>query len=206
MKVTVVKLKTVTLIILAMWSINSFAQVETMMYVMKNGEIVFSSPVSSVDQVTFDATSPDSDLIVNKNDGSIADKILLNNIQQLSFSDENLYVETTNGSEVYAYENIAKLIFGDINSTGINNPSAQSGFDVLACVTPDGDAVVKSSVPIKSLTLFGVDGKIISKKHCNGIETQCTVSLQGKPADVYLLRVETEQNTVVKKVVKPLNK
>ena len=205
MKVKVLKLKTVALIALTVWSMSSFAQVETMMYVMKNGEVVFSSPVLGVDQVTFDGASPDSALIVNKNDGSLADKILLNDIQQLSFSEDNLSVETSNGSEVYAYEDIMKLVFGDINSTGINNP-AQSGFDVFAYVTPEGDAAVKSSAPIKSLALFGVDGKLISKKHYNGVETQCTVSLQGKPAGVYLLRVETEQNMVVKKIVKPLNK
>jgi len=198
-------LKTVTLIALAIWSMSSFAQVETMMYVMKNGEVVFSSPVSGVDQVTFDGASSDSALFVNKNDGSLADKILLNDIQQLAFSDDSLSVKTSSGNEVYAYEDMMKLIFGDINSTGINNP-AQNGFDVIAYVTPAGDAVVKSSAPIKSLTLFGVDGKMISKKQYNGIETQCTASLQGKPAGVYLLRVETAQNTVVKKIVKPLNK
>ncbi|MCL2776304.1 MAG: T9SS type A sorting domain-containing protein [Oscillospiraceae bacterium] len=204
MKVKVAKLKTVALIALTIWSMSSFAQVETMMYVMKNGEVVFSSPVSGIDQVTFDAASPDSALIVNKNDGSLADKILLNDIQQLSFSDENLSVETSSGNEVYAYENVIKLIFGDINSSGINNP-AKDGFDVIAYVTPEGDAVVKSSVPIKSLTLFGVDGKMISKQNCNGmIETLHAMSLQGKPSGVYLLRVETEQNTVVKRVVKPL--
>ena len=205
MKVKVVKLKTVALIVLAMWNINSFAQVETMMYVMKNGEVVFSSPVSNVDQVTFDEASPDSALIVNKNDGSPADKILLNNIQQFAFSDENLSVKTSSGNEVYAYEDIVKLLFGNINSTGINN-SAQSGFDVFAYVTSAGDAVVKSSVPIKSLTLFGVDGKMISKQNCNGMVEIRATSLQGKPAGVYLLRVETEQNTVVKKIVKPQNK
>jgi len=199
------KLKTVTLIALTIWSMSSFAQVETMMYVMKNGEVVFSSPVSGVDQVTFDGASSDSALFVNKNDGSLTDKILLNNIQQLAFSDDSLSVKTSSGSEVYAYENIMNLIFDDINSTGINNP-AQNGFDVIAYVTPEGNAVVKSSVPIKSLTLFGVDGKLISKKQCNGIETQSIASLQGKPAGVYLLRVETAQDTAVKKIVKPLNK
>jgi len=206
MKVKTVKLKTVALIALTIWSMSSFAQVQTMMYVMKNGGVVFSSPVSGVDQVTFDAASPDSALIVNKSDGSLADKILLNDIQQLSLSDGNLSVETSSGSEVYAYEDIMKLIFGDINSTGINNP-AQDGFDVIAYVTPDGDAVVKSSAPIKSLTLFGVDGKMISKQNCDGmVETLHATSLQGKPAGVYLLRVETDRDTVVKKVVKPLNK
>jgi len=208
MKVKAVKLKTVALIVLSMWSINSFAQVETMMYVMKKGNIVFSSPVSGIDQVTFDGgASPDSALIVNKNDGSLAEKILLNDIQQLSFSGDNLSVETSKGSEVYAYDNIRKLVLGDINSTGINNQPSQNGFEALVYLTPAGDAAVKSAEPIKSLTLFDVDGKMISKQNCNGtVETQWTVSLQGKPAGVYLLRVETEHDAAVKKIVKPLNR
>ena len=175
-----------------------------MMYVMKNGEVVFSSPVSGVDNVTFDNTAADSTLIVQKTGGSPIDKILLNDIQQLSFSDERLSVETLSGSEAYGYDDIAKLFFGDINTAGINNPTAKNGFDVLVYLTPAGDVIVKSPVTIKSLTLFSVDGKIISKQHCNGmVETWHVASLQEKPAGVYLLRVETMQDTVVKKVVKP---
>ena len=202
---TVVKLKTVTLIAFAAWCISSFAQVETMMYVMKNGEIVFQSPVSGIDNVTFDEATPDSTLIVYKNDDSPVDKILLNDIQQLSFSDENLSVETSNNSKVYGFEDITKLLFGDINTSKINNPFAQSNFDVFVSVTPVGDVIVKSSAVIKSLVLFGIDGKIISKQQCNGIETQCVVSLQGNAAGVYLLRIEAEQGIIIKKIVKPLN-
>ena len=200
---TVVKLKTVTLIALMAWSINSFAQVETVMYVMKNGEVIFSLPVSDVDNVTFDEAVLDSTLIVQKNDDSPIDKILLNDIQQLSFSDESLSVETSSSRKVYLFDNITKLFFGDINTTRINNPPAQSDFDVFVSVTPAGDVTVKSPVPIKSLTLFGIDGKIISKRQYNGVEKQCIASLQGRTAGVYLLHVETTQNTVVKKVVKP---
>jgi len=203
MKVTVTKLKTVALIALATWSISSFAQTRTTMYVMKNGEVVFQSAVSDIDNATFDKAASGDALILQKNDGSPDDKILLNDIQQLSFSDENLSVETANGSKAYTFDNIAKLIFG--NNTGINNPPAKSGFDVIAYITPAGDATVKSSVAIQSVSVFGIDGKMIYRQACNG-DMQCTVSLQGKVAGVYLLRVETKQDTVVKKVVKPLNK
>jgi len=203
MKVTVTKLKTVALIALSTWCISSFAQTRTTMYVMKNGAVVFQSAVSDIDNATFDKAASGDALILQKNDGSAEDKILLNDIQQLSFSDENLSVETANGSKEYTFDNIVKLIFG--NNTGINNPSAKSGFDVIAYITPAGDAIVKSSAAIQSVTVYGIDGKMIYRKTCNG-EMQCTVSLQGKSAGIYLLRVETEQNTVVKKVVKPLSK
>jgi len=199
----VIKLKTALLIALAAWSINSLAQVKTTMYVMKNGEVVFQSLVSDIDNVTFDKAASDEALIVNRNDGSPANKILMNDIQQLFFGSDSLFVETSDGSEMYALADIANLLFGD-NTTSINNPSVQNSLDLLVSVTPSGDVTVKSSAGIRSLTLFGIDGKMISKQHCNGtVETWHAASLQGKPAGVYLIRVETEQDTVVKKIVKP---
>ena len=56
MKLKVTKLKTaVVLMVIMGWGISSFAQSGIMtMYVMKNGEVVFQSPVSGIDNVTFD--------------------------------------------------------------------------------------------------------------------------------------------------------
>ena len=197
---SVIKLKTVTFITLAAWCVSCFAQVNTM-YVMKNGVVVFQSPVSGVDQVTFDEAAPGEALIVHKNNGSPDDKTLLNNIQQLSLSDENLSVKTSSGSEVYALDDIAQLLFDGV-TTGINNPLVQSNLDVLVSITPEGDVMVESPVAIKSLALFSVDGRMISTT----VETLHATSLRNVPAGVYLLRVETEQGTAFKKVVKPLNK
>ena len=211
MKVKVVKLKTVVLIVLATWSISSFAQTRTIMYVMKNGAVVFQSAVSDIDNATFDKAASGDALILQKNDGSPDDKILLNDIQQLAFSDETLSVETANGSETVALETITKLAFGDAGNTVIINPPA--GFDVLVSVTPAGEVTVKSSAAIRSLTVFDITGKMISVEKCNAaapavaVETWHAASLQkNAPAGIYLFRVETEQGTVVKKAVKPSNK
>jgi len=205
MKVKVIKLKTVLLIVLAVCGVSSFAQVKTVMYVMKKGTVVFQSTVSDVDSVTFDKSAVSDTLIIYKNDNSFANKLLLNDIQQLSFSGENLSIEMSNSKNVLAFVDIAKLLFVNTNSTGINNPSAQSGFNVLVSVTSAGDVIVEGSVVIKSLSLFGIDGKMISFERYNSAMLRIT-SLQDEPAGVYLLRVETEQGTVVKKVVKSLNK
>jgi len=205
MKVKAVKLKTVMLIMFATWGISSFAQTRTIMYAMKNGAIVFQSSVSDIDNATFDKAASGDAMILQKNDGAADDKILLNDIQQLSFSEEILSIETASGSKEYTFDNIAKLIFDNTGNTGINNPPAKSGFDVFAYITPAGDAIVKSSAAIHSVTVFGIDGKMINRQTCTG-EMQCTVYLQGKTAGVYLLRVETEQDTLVKKVVRPFSK
>ena len=208
-KIMTLNLKTVVLIILAVWSTSSFAQIKTVMYVMKNGKVVFQSSVSDVDNVTFNEVSSDNTLIVQKNDGSPVDKILLKNIQQLSFSGDNLSVKTSSGSKVYAFDDITKLLFGAGSPTGILNPTAQSDFDVVVHVTAAGDVTVESPVAIKSLTVYSVDGKMISVEKYNAaaVETlQATSLLQNVPAGIYFLRVETTRGTVVKKIVKPLSK
>ena len=201
-----VKFKTVAaLIALTTWSIGSFAQVKTM-YVMKNDKVVFQSHVSDVDNVTFDGITSVDTLIVHKNDGSPADKFQLNNIQQLSFGDENLSIETLNNSEMYAIDDIAKLLFSNNSTTGINNSLKRKNFDVFVFVTPAGDVIVESSVTIKSLVLLSIDGKMISIQQCNSLETQCITFLQDNAVGVYLLYVKTDQGAIVKKVVKSLNK
>ena len=205
MKAAVIKLKTVVLITLILWSINSFAQVdETIMYVMKNGEVVFQSSVSNVDNVTFDKALSDSALIVRKYDDNPVSKILLNDITQLTFSDKNMSVETLGDSKVYAFEDIMKLQFNDINFTGINNQLAQKGFDVQVSVSPTNDIIVESSNIIKSISVYGVDGRMIYKQQCNStVETLRATSLINTGAGIFLLRVETEQGVAFKKVVKP---
>lgn len=139
-------------------------------------------------------------MVINKTGSFPADKMLLSDIQKLSFIDEKFSVETVNGAKVYAFDDIAKLLFKDNSSVGIQNRQAKNDLDVFVYVNPAGDAIVKSFVAIKSATLFGIDGKMISKQSCFNTETQCTTSLQGKTAGVYLIRVETTQGVVVKKL------
>ena len=61
MNITAVKLKTAALILLAAWSMAGFAQDERTMYVMKNGEVIFESPVSDIDSIVFN--KPDADCV-----------------------------------------------------------------------------------------------------------------------------------------------
>ncbi len=201
MKTIEVKLRIGILVILALWSINSFAQTKTI-YVMKGGKVVFQASVSDIDNVTFDEVTSIDTLIVHKNDNSPAEKIRLEDIQQLSFSDENLLVEMMSGNEIYAFDDITKLLFNDDGATGIHHPSSRDSFDVFVFVAATGDVIVESAITIKSLTLFGVDGKMISRQDYNSVESQYMLPLQDHAVGIYLLRVETEQGTIVKKVVK----
>jgi len=172
--------------------------------VMKDGSVVFQSAVLDIDNISFDPSSSNNSLVVQKNDGTPTNSMLLNDINQLSFSGESLLIETANGSQMFALDNIAKVFFDVNNNTGIND--VQNNLDVIVYLTQAGDVAVKSSVAIKSLTLYSIDGRMVFMQHYYSGETQCIVPLQNSSAGVYLLRVETEQGTVVKKVIKPLNK
>jgi hypothetical protein len=198
--------KTAVFIVLAAWNINSFAQVEQVIHVVKSDTIVFQSLVFDMDNITFDDVTLGEALIVYKKDNSSADTTMLSDIQQISFREDNMSIEMLNDNKIYAFEDIAKLLFGDIGTTGINNPSMQNSFDILVYVAPTGNVVVESPITIKSLKLFSIDGKMISMQDYKDLEKQCIVSLRDNAAGVYLLQVETEQGTIVKKVIKPLNK
>ena len=178
------------------------------MYVMKNGEVILERPASEMLVISFSDSPHEYEMIVQKKDGSPDYNFDLSDRWSLHFKEEQLLLVTAIDLEFikyYNYDDIAKITFVD-NYTGINNPVAKSGSDVIVHITPAGDLTVESAVAIKSLTLFSIDGRLISKDNYTFVETQSIVSLQGKPAGVYLVRVETEQGTVVKKIVKPLNR
>ena len=179
------------------------------MYVMKNGEPILTMPASEMHVIDFLYASVNKDaMIVQKNDGSPDDNCDLRDVWFFIFEEERFLLLTSKGYEfhkIYDYDDIKKITFGEIY-TGINNPVTESGSDVIVHVTPTGDVKVESAVAIKSLTLFSIDGRLISMDNYTGVETQCLTSLQSKPAGIYLVRVETEQGAVVKKIVKPLNR
>jgi len=191
----------VLLIAFTVFGMNAFAQTTTMK-VMKNGVAVFQSEVSEIEKIVFQdpsgsvTVSSDEALVVNKSDGSPADKTLLDNIEQLTFSGGNLSVVPVSGSNsVYSFGNIAKLTFGNM-PTGINHPQVQSP-GVVVYVDSEGNIEVECAVEIKSLILFAIDGKTIAT-----VKTGRTPSLQCPSAGIYLLAIKTTQGTVVKKIVK----
>ena len=145
-------------------------------------------------------------LIVHKTGGSAAKSFALDNVQRITFSGDNLSVKQFDGNDsAYALDDIAKLTFGDMIITDVKAPSAPIRLEVVVYSTSPGELVVKSSAAIQSLTLFNIGGKIL---HANAIETerapslQTAVNISAFPTGVYLLQINTEQGTVVKKIIK----
>lgn len=204
------KNKSIRLVILltafTVFGMSVFAQTTTMK-VMKNGVVVFQSEVSEIEKMVFQdpsgpVTAPSNDvLMIDKSNGLSTDKILLDNINQLTFSGGNLSVEPVNGSNsVYPFGNITKLTFAD-GMTGISNPKTQSP-EIVAYINSDGNIEVKCTAEIKSLTLFSVDGKIVATIVGAEVGAENFPPLQCPSAGIYLLAVETTQGKVVKKIVK----
>jgi len=199
-------LKTVVVLLaLAMCSTSSFAQSKTV-YVMKDGKVAFKTTVSGVDSViSYNPLSPvmmssQDALFIYKTNASTAEKTSLDDVRKLTFSSDKMSVVMwkTASPQQYDIAGIAKLTFKDAQ-TGINYP-VRDCIDVLAYFSPDEGLVIESPAIIKSLTLFGIDGKIISAA---SMETLRATSPQwNPPAGVYLVRVETIQGTVVKKLLK----
>ena len=144
-------------------------------------------------------------LMVHGRDGSCPVSTALNNIQRITFSDDNMSVKPFDGDvAVYALDDIAKLTFGDMIITNVANPPA-TGFDVVVYVTPAGEIVVESPVGIQSLTLFNVDGKIlrvaaVETRHATSLQT--TVNASTLPTGIYILQIKTQQGIVARKIIK----
>jgi len=179
--------------------VSGFAQSKTM-YVMKGDKVVFKTTVSVVDSVIF--YNPASPMITPSQDALFiykslsTDEKLLDHVRKLLFSVDKLSViERNNTSQQHNIDDITKLQFGG-STSGVDYPS-QDRFDVRAYFSPEGNIVVESSSLIQSLTLFGIDGKIIASSA--SAETLHAASL---PAGIYLIHVETQQGTVVKKLIK----
>ena len=136
-------------------------------------------------------------LLVHPANGSAVQGTALNNIQRLTFDGNNLSVENTNGTVAnYILTDIAKLTFGDITITNIDNPAAQSAIDVNVYFTPEGELVVESPAAVKSLALFAIDGKSVLRNNSTSI------SLVSLPTGIYILLIETQQGNVSKKIIK----
>jgi len=171
---------------------------------MKKGVVVFQSEVLEMDKIVFQdpsgsVTAPSNDaLVVNKNDHSSSDNMRLDHISQLLFSSSNLTVDQLDGSSsVFPLNDIAKLTFTMLPTSGIRDVQAQSP-EVIAYINSDGAIEVECAAEIQSLRLFTIEGKTVATV----VETLHATSLQCPAAGIYLLSVETAQGTVVKKIIK----
>ena len=134
-------------------------------------------------------------LLVHPVTGSFIEKIALDNIERITFSDGDMSIQSSDGNViVYLFTDISKITFDKINEAGINNPVSE--LDIIVYVSSMGELVVNSSSIVKSLTLFSIDGKIVQRG------TSSTMFIGSLPASAYILRIETEEGAAVKKIIR----
>ncbi len=123
---------------------------------------------------------------------------LLDNIQRITFSSDDLVLKTTdNNTNNYVIDNLRKITFGNETPSAIANPpKPDNRSEVQVYITQGGEVVVKSSEPIKALTLFNTSGVILQET------TRASFSISGLPAGIYILQVKTTNGTITKKFIK----
>jgi hypothetical protein len=180
-----------------------FAQGQTMK-VMKGCSVVFETTATGSEKILFQnpvgaATPSSNDALILKVTGAATDTIRLDNIKEITFSGGNMSVIPHSGAtKTYLMSN-TKIAFGTGDFTGINAPSVN--IDLMAYFNPAGNIVVKCEAGILSLTLISIDGRIVANEKFNGdtvVETRHATSL---PAGVFVLRVETTQGIVMRKII-----
>ena len=151
-------------------------------------------------------------LILHSIDGARpVSTILLDDIQRITFSDNDLSVELFDGFVTgYTLDEIATLMFGDEIITSINAPSASDLVDVVVYSLSPGEIVVEcrggACNALTRLAVFGMDGTMwyvdADTKALRATPQQTTIPISAFPPGVYLLQIETQQGTVVKKIIK----
>jgi hypothetical protein len=133
-------------------------------------------------------------------DSPNAKQIKLDDVKRITFDGNTLAVETFDGNPrdtFFALEGIGKIIFKEFDEKygEVSVQPVTADADVIAYIFA-GELVVESSADVKLLTLFSIDGKILQRS------TQSTMYIGSLPASVYILQINTEQGSAVRKIIK----
>jgi len=195
-----------TIIALTSLCTAMFAQTQTMQ-VMKGGAVVFETPASGSEKVVFQnpsgpATPPSNDALFVQVAGAATDTVKLDHIKEIAFSGGNMSVIPLSGAtKTYTMSN-TKIAFGKGTFTGINSPNVN--IDLTAYFTPEGNLVAQCPAGILSMTLFSIDGRIVATEQFDGASVGARLIAPTSPG-IYILRVETTQGTISRKIINTKN-
>ena len=127
--------------------------------------------------------------------GQLERSISLDDVQRLTFSNDNLLLKTTNGNETpYALASVEKITFEKILS-GI--PDINGNIEITLYPNPAvNDVTISSPADIILWTLFDINGKTLQQAATSNVQ------MSHLPAGIYFIKILTEQGTVVKKIIK----
>ncbi|MDR0618781.1 MAG: T9SS type A sorting domain-containing protein [Bacteroidales bacterium] len=126
----------------------------------------------------------------------------LDNINKLTFDMDNVYIEQLDNSPVeFPFSDIVMLTF--LNSSVISLEELliqnKSNIDVFYSIMLD-NATVKSSSPIKRITVYNTLGRVVKELKPNALQAE--VSLRDTPQGLYIISAVTVEGNVSKKIIK----
>jgi hypothetical protein len=189
------------------------------------GEGEVWSPVSeAVDVEITDSQvsiSPVNDLAADVNEGSVtltwsavdnaAGYIILQGGEEIGTTEETSYAVTGLTTGDYTYSVIAYTA-DDIQSAagnevsasvtvGISRMDANAVFDIYP--NPTGDILVVRGNPVDSISIYGVDGRIlIMEKHFGNNTNPCEMNVSDLQSGIYILVINDGKNLSVSRFVK----
>ena len=134
-------------------------------------------------------------LLVYPANGGMAQITQLDNVQCLKFANDTLLLTTTTGSEIsYALAETGKITIEDVEDVP-TNISTKNAVEISVYPNPSTEDITISG-NILSWTLLDLNGKTLKQA------STLNVPAGDLPTGVYLLKINTAQGSVTKKIIK----
>ena len=125
----------------------------------------------------------------------VVQSTLLDDLQGISFSGDNLLLQTQGSNKTsISLNDVRKITFGEAIPNSVTPVVKDS--DIRVYVTPQSEVVIETLRKILSLNIFDITGK----KCLTSVETDLNISALS--SGIYLLQINTAQGSVTKKIIK----
>ena len=154
--------------------------------------------------VGFASTPDDGDNLYVYTKGAIqAVTYSLDNLDKITFGDNEVSLWTNSGKTDYAYSQIELLTFrsGIKPATNVKSPTVSNGHVRWMYDRSLQTVSMMSEKGLSSVTVVDAQGRVVIKEHATGKE--CQLSLEHIPSGVYVLKVSAPRgNDTTIKIIK----
>ncbi len=124
----------------------------------------------------------------------------LDNVAKILFDEDNIYIKQSNGNiSDYSYDNVAMFTFLNPTITVNDILDKSNSVDIFYSVLLN-EVNVKSSSPIKNVSIYNMLGRLVTKKTPNSQTAR--LSLQSLPTGLYIVSVLNAEGRISKKIIK----
>ena len=121
----------------------------------------------------------------------------LDEIQKITFADENVNIHSVNGSTAELdFSNVSKLAFG---SEFISNEPAPIDYGVKVYPNGNGGIMIESVTEISTVNLFDLQGRLLRSIAPKALSA--TLNLPASSSGIYVVQTLTQQGVSAHKIV-----